>query len=387
MAGFVGLAVGAASQALGRHFAQKQQNEQMHQMLQMKTYMDTMHQDPTVINNPEFVKGFKKLYGEGADDFITSIKPIAAQAMRERAQQQDIMKLITGAKIGMSMNGGGTLTEQPKEFNQAQDMVRGGSMPNELPSTSIQGPGMTPSMPSQAPAPAPQAAPQVAPSQPVAPPAPAGLDDLNKEQAQMEQAQAALDSMKFASEDTKKGYAKIIDRHLKEIDEKRKALMAPITAAAESTARTSAARAVNYSPEAIAQDAKKSGAMAASGEAARIGVENSPAAIAGDVKRATALEAVKAKAAATDKPWTPKDALQARNAASTDAKRELSSSTLFGMKSTTPDSASVKKKTDQNMLSLGLLPNGQRMSDSGARAIFKDNQPVAYILNGKRIDL
>ncbi len=385
MAGALGFGLSALLQAGLGYEKQKHQTKLLQQQNEAELFHDIATKHPEIITqSPEMQKSFKKFYGDDALGLVMGV----GQAT-QHAQQQAGGLFSRGAPAGgAAPNPMQTAPTLPTPTGESGMSVVGGPAPLAAP-TGLPG-GMTPEKFQTLP-PDQQAAYVEQASRGGGFQAPAGgapppfegahssvaavWDDAGQMRDMLDKADAFMSSPEYQYLD--EGHRKAIDKRY-ELFSKRLAELekedrefSPGRAKAKGEFESTVEAATR--PGAVSRKSAEETA----GASARIGVETSPAAVSGAAKKAAAVKgaevtaestpkALKAKeeaAAATARgrisvgeKWTPKDALDARSKALTQAKAELTKpGKLFG--TVPPSPKMLKQRAAAILLNEGLNPD------------------------------
>jgi hypothetical protein len=147
------------------------------------------------------------------------------------------------------------------------------------------------------------------------------------------------------------------------IDARQAKYDSPEAKAAASTATEKAKKAVDTSPDIVSKEAGAAATIGAARSGAEARAKLAPDIVAGEVSEAGKKSASEATAKATvaaklGKPWTAKDALQARTAATNQAQKEVAKGGIWG-KVSPASGAEVRKRAAEILKAEGLDENGQ----------------------------
>lgn len=148
-----------------------------------------------------------------------------------------------------------------------------------------------------------------------------------------------------------------------EVEAERAKYESPEAKATASTATEKAKKAVDTSPDVVKAEAGAASTIGAARSGAEARAKLAPDIVAGEVSEAGKKSAAEATAKATvaakvGKPWTPKDALAARTAATNQAQKELAKGGIWG-KISSPSGTEIAKKRTEILKAEGLDENGQ----------------------------
>ena len=368
MAGALGMLLGAGLQYASGYANEKLQQKQQQEAAAHSAMQDALANTPGFAETPEGQKALKNMVG-----------PEYAPMRDERAQVQASNDGEGTAGIRKEVMGGGGGSAAPSastqmvgaaggggRFSQPQQIVR--QAPNQMPPMSVTGPNSPPEPTSVGTAPQPT-------NGSAMPNDPATLRDTADRSERWlsgSEAQELIANGMLTKTQVEMGKAHIaqLREQAKEIEtEQQRALYdSPEAKAKATTATTQAKIDTENSPANLATRERAQAGIGAARGGAEARSKLAPDIVKGEVdlqrqKSTAEAEAKAAVASKVGKPWTPKDGAQLRSTISASVDREMTSPSMVGKLFSGASLDEKKAEIDRRMLALGVLPDGQRISD------------------------
>jgi hypothetical protein len=307
MAAALGLISGLGLGALGGYAKEKVAQKHQSEAAWHDFMTNSLNQHPEIANTPEGQKQIAQIYGKEHGPLVQGFLQMAATAKQKAAQDYQ------------------------------QNVIGGGAVPTA-------------------------GGPPVASGQPDTP------DSLR---SLAQRAEAHLADPQYENTYTK-SQREMGMAHIKDLLERADKLEAeaqrakyesPEAKATAATATEKAKKAVDTSSDVVSKEAGAAATIGAARSGAEARAKLAPDIVAGEVSEAGKKSAAESTAKATvaaklGKPWTPKDALQARTAATNQAQKEVAKGGLLGRISPA-SGADVRKRAAEILKAEGLDENGQ----------------------------
>jgi hypothetical protein len=322
MAGALGLLLGAGVGAAAGEIRQKRQQQQKHD----DALFDFYSKNPTLVADSPDAQKFVTKYG-GKDTAAAFI----GMANHTKAAAEQFGKITGGEQQGGAASGGAPT---------AGPVPAAGGQPQPASGQRFTAPGDPPDDPKA----------------------------LRAHADKIEQFLLNDPGAQYLTEDKRKfgmEHAKELRDYAKELEEQaqRAKYESPEAKATASTATEKAKKAVDTSPDVVKAEAGAASTIGAARSGAEARAKLAPDIVAGEVGEAGRKSAAEATAKATvaakaGQPWTAKDALTARTAATNQAQKEVAKGGLWG-KVSPASGADVRKRAAEILKAEGLDENGQ----------------------------
>ena len=363
MAGALGMLLGAGLQYASGYANEKLQQKQQQEATAHSAMQDALANTPGFAETPEGQKALKNMVGPEYAPIVASALKFKHQMMQKAQQEYEGAMGGGGGSAAPSAStqmvgaaGGGG------RFSQPQQIVR--QAPNQMPPMSVTGPNSPPEPTSVGTAPQPT-------NGSAMPNDPATLRDwADRGERFLGSPEAANSGFSKEQLDVMKNHVTELRDRAKEIEtEQQRALYdSPEAKAKATTATTQAKIDTENSPANLATRERAQAGIGAARAGAAARSKLAPDIVKGEVdlqrqKSTAEAEAKAAVASKVGKPWTPKDGAQLRSTISASVDREMTSPSMVGKLFSGASLDEKKAEIDRRMLALGVLPDGQRISD------------------------